>query len=209
MHNPTPLHHTFHQRDFDILHRETAFQGYFRIDKLSFRYRLFAGGYSPTIEREIFERGDAAGVLLLDPHLEKIILIEQIRPGAFRDEVSPWLFEIVAGIIEPDETPEAVITREAVEEARCHVLDIIPIYEYWVSPGGSSERLHLFCGKIDANNIAKFGGLDHENEDIRIHSVAVADAFTALERGIFNNASIIIAMQWLRLHYEQLRIHWL
>ena len=157
----------------EIIHRKTAFKGYFQVDHYRLRHRKFDGGWTESMDREVFERGHAAAVVLYDPRLDVVVLIEQFRVGAYAAGVEPWLIEVVAGIIDPGETPEAVVRREAQEEAGCAIGDLHPIGSFLATPGGSSETLTLFCGRVDASEAGGIHGLDHEGEDIRVcHSNA-------------------------------------
>ena len=170
------------------------------------------------IDREIFERGHAAACLLYDPDLDKLVLIEQFRAGALaalaspwfdEAETSPWLIEIVAGIIEDGEEPEAVVRREALEEAGCAIGHIEPLFHYLVSPGGSSESMFVYLGRVDAANAGGIHGPAHEGEDIRVLAVDVDEAFAMLDQGRINNAMTLLAMQWFRANHEALRARWL
>ena len=137
-----------------ILDKTVCYDGFFRIERYRLRHQLFRGGWSREITRELFERGHAAAVLPYDPLLDAVVLIEQFRIGALETPGDPWLLEIVAGVIDkPDETPEDVVRREAVEEANCVIQDIVHICDYFVSPGGTSECISLFCGKVDAAGV--------------------------------------------------------
>ena len=115
------------ENDVEILDKETAFQGYFRIDRYRLRHRLFAGGWSEAITREVFERGHVVGVLPYDPIEDRVVLIEQFRIGAYAAGFSPWLIEIVAGVIEAGEEPEEVARRETLEETGCSVTELMPV----------------------------------------------------------------------------------
>jgi ADP-ribose pyrophosphatase len=180
------------KKDVEIISHEIAFQGYFRIERYRLKYHLFEGGWSNPITREIFERGHATGVLPYDPDTNKVVLIEQFRVGALNDVRSPWLIEIVAGIVEPEEDPTIVAKREAHEEAGLDILDLTPICHYWVSPGGCTESVHLFCGRVDAAKAGGIHGLDNESEDIKVHVVDADDAFAMVRDGTINQAAAII-----------------
>ena len=108
--------------DVNILEQKTVYQGFFRLDHYFVQHRLFAGGFSKTLSREVFERGSAAAALLYDPIRDKIVLIEQFRIGALQDSESPWLIEVVAGILNQDEKTTDLIVRETKEEAGLEVL---------------------------------------------------------------------------------------
>ncbi|MBL8658821.1 MAG: NUDIX domain-containing protein [Rhodospirillales bacterium] len=204
--------------DVEVESCETAFSGYYRVDRYRLRHRLFAGGRSGSMGREVFERGHAVAVLLYDPILDRLVLIEQFRIGAFvaagaeahlDGAFGPWLFEIVAGIIDEGETPEAVARREAMEEAGCVVGEMEPVCRFLTSPGVTSESITLFCGRVDAEGVGGVHGLEVEHEDIRVFTVTSDEAFRWLAEGRFANATALIAMQWFRLNREAVRRKWL
>lgn len=203
--------------DVEVESCETAYSGYYRVDRYRLRYRLFAGGRSGSMGREVFDRGHAVAVLLYDPDLDRLVLIEQFRIGAFvahRAEphldgaFRPWLLEIVAGIIDEGESPEAVARREAMEEAGCEVGELEPVCRFLTSPGVTSESITLFCGKVDADGVGGIHGLDAEHEDIRVFTLPTNEAFRWLDEGRFANATALVAMQWFRHHHEELRRRW-
>jgi ADP-ribose pyrophosphatase len=192
-----------------ILDKTVCYDGFFRIQRYRLRHQLFRGGWSREITRELFERGHAAAVLPYDPLLDAVVLIEQFRIGALETPGDPWLLEIVAGVIDkPDETPEDVVRREAVEEANCAIQDIVHICDYFVSPGGTSECIALFCGKVDAVGVGGVGGLAEEAEDIRVIVVPFPEALAQLQAGLIRSAAPIIALQWLQLNHDHLRTRW-
>ena len=162
-------------KDVDVIAIETPFEGYFRVDRYHLRHRLHEGGMGAEISREIFERGHAAACLLYDPDLDLLVMVEQFRAGAYAarqspwygNDASPWLIEIIAGIIEEGEEPEDVVRREALEEAGCTVQEIELICHYLVTPGGSTESMFVYCGRVDASNAGGVHGLEEEGEDIR------------------------------------------
>jgi ADP-ribose pyrophosphatase len=196
-------------QDFELIEKSPLFQGYFRIDLYRFRHRLFAGGWSGEVRRELFERGHAVVVLPYDPERDAVVMIEQFRIGAAAGGMPMWQLEVIAGIIDEGETPEAVAHREAQEEARCEILDLVPVYHYLASPGGTSETVRLFCGRVDSRGLGGIHGLPEEHEDIRVEVVPFAEARARLEGGRIGNAPTIIALQWLLLNRESLRQRWL
>ena len=197
-----------HSDGVEIVARETAYQGYFRIDRCRVRHRLFAGGISPEIRRDVFERGHAVAVILYDPDLDAVVLIEQFRIGALTAGFPHWVTEIVAGIIDPGEDAEGVARRETIEETGCQILELIPVHRYLVSPGCSSESVTLFCARVDARHAGGIHGLEDEGEDIRVSVVPVPDALTELAEGRVNTSLGIIGLQWLALNRDTLRTRW-
>jgi len=196
---------SFTQKDVDIISKSTKYDGYFKMDHYQLRFHCFAGHWSPTLNRELFERGMAAAILPYDPKRKKVILVEQFRIGALQDETSPWLIELIAGVVESNELPSDVVQREAMEEANIRLEHVKPICEYWSSPGGSSEKIYLFYTEVDAAQVEGVHGLQEEGEDIRVWGVDVDEAFAAVASGDINNAPAIIALQWLQLRLTGLR----
>lgn len=156
MSKPTQQGITFSKNDVEIIARETLYRGFFSLDLYRFRHRLFNGGMSGEITREIFERGHAAVLLPFDPVRDEVVLVEQIRIAAYDTSESPWLLEMVAGMIEAGETVEDVARREALEEAGLEVGRTKPILSYLASPGGTSERLSIPVGEVDASTAKAF-----------------------------------------------------
>ncbi|MGH6933859.1 MAG: NUDIX domain-containing protein, partial [Dongiaceae bacterium] len=194
--------------EYEIREKRTVYSGFFRIDRYRLRHRLFGGGWSDEITREIFERGHAVAVLLYDPVRDAVVFLEQFRIGAVAAGMAPWQTEVVAGVIDCDETPEAVARREAREEAGCEITALAPIARYLVSPGGTSESIWLFCGCVDSGGVGGIHGLAHEHEDIRVEVVPHAEAHRRLRAGDFLNAPVIIALQWLAANRDDLRRRW-
>ncbi|WP_318514292.1 ADP-ribose diphosphatase [Photobacterium leiognathi] len=197
---------SFGMEDVDILAKETVYQGFFKMVKYRFRHKLFAGGWSGEISREMFERGHAAALLPYDPITDDVVLIEQFRVGAMAAGCEPWQLEIVAGMIDhQDESSEDVVKREAVEEAGLTVAELEKVTRYLSSSGGCSEMLDIFVGTVDSTQAGGIHGLAEESEDIRVHVVSREQAYEWVESGKIENAASIIALQWLQLNYSRLQ----
>jgi ADP-ribose pyrophosphatase len=192
----------------EVLEKTICFEGFFRIEKYRLRHRLFSGDWSHPLVREVFERGHAAAVLPYDPIRDEVILIEQFRVGALAAADGSWLLEIVAGMIEAGETPQDVVKRESIEEADCIISDLIPLYDFFVSPGGTTERVALFCGRVDSTHAGGVHGAVEEDEDIKVHVVPLDTAIAFLNSGKITSASAIIALQWLALNRASVCARW-
>jgi ADP-ribose pyrophosphatase len=195
--------------DVEVTRQETVFQGYFRMDALTLRHKRFDGSWTNNIRRELFQRGDAVAVLPWDVKEDRVILIEQFRPGAIRGSDSPWMLEAIAGVVEEGESDEAVAHREALEEAGYTMDALLPITSYYPSPGACSEQIRLFIGRLTSAAIGEVRGVETENEDILVHSVAREEAIALLDAGKINNGLTIIALHWLARHGDRLRSDWL
>jgi len=196
-------------KQVEILERQVCYQGFYRLERLRLRHQLFAGGMSPAITREVIEKGDVSAVLLYDPRRDEVVMIEQFRVGARDDPRGPWLLEIVAGLIEEGETPEAVAMREAMEEAGCAVTDLLPMATVYVSPAKTSQRTWLYLGRVDASRAGGIHGLAHEGEDIRVVCLPSDEAVTLVEQGRADSAWPMIALLWFARHREMVRSRWL
>ena len=192
----------------ELVRHEVAFQGYFKVVRYFFRHTLHDGGMSGVISREVFERGQAGGVLMYDPHRDEVVLIRQFRAGAYVAGHHPWTWEIVAGIIEEKETAEIMIRRESVEEAGLEVGELIPIQNVMLTPGACSEACQIFLGRIDSSRAGGVFGLAEEHEDILVKVVSFADAYAMVERNEVDNAVGVVALQWLALHRDEVRKRW-
>jgi ADP-ribose pyrophosphatase len=198
----------FSAQDIKVEKIEPLYHGFFKMVKYAFRHRLYAGGWSKIIEREIFERGHAIAVLLYDPDLAEFVMIEQIRIGALATSDQPWLLEIVAGIIEEGEEAEDVCKREAFEEAGVHISHLHKALSYLASPGGTTERLHIYVAKVDASQAHGVHGLATESEDILVHRVPEQQALDWINQGKIDNAASLIALQWFAMNKHQLLQQW-
>ncbi|MGI9281842.1 MAG: NUDIX domain-containing protein [Endozoicomonas sp.] len=191
--------------DVRIESEERAWSGFLKLCRYKVKHALFQGGWSKTLDREVVLRVPSVGVLLYDPSLHKVVLVEQFRAGPMMSDDDPWLLEIVAGISEPGESLDSVAIREVKEEADCEVKHLLPVSNFYVSPGATNERLMLYCGIVDASSAGGVYGLAEEGEDIRVHVMAAEDAWQMVEDGRISNAPAIIALQWLRLNHGELK----
>jgi ADP-ribose pyrophosphatase len=194
---------------FKILKTEPLSDGFLKLNRYRLRHQLFAGGWGEELTRERVEELQAAAVLLYDPVRDEVVLIEQFRIGALEEPRGAWLLEIIGGHIGEGESPAEVARRESLEEAGCKVQELIPICEFLVSPGTTCERIHLFCGRVDAAQAGGIHGVDDEGEDIRALVMEADAAIAELYDGRINSTTGIIALQWLGLHREQIRKQWL
>jgi ADP-ribose pyrophosphatase len=194
--------------DIDVLGRETLYEGFIKLTRYRLRHRLHEGGWSGELIRERVEGLRAASVLLFDPDLDVVVLVEQFRIGALDGEQGAWVLETVGGYVPPGERPEAVARREVREETGCEVRELERICEFYVSPGFSTERIDLFCGRIDAANAGGVHGLPEEGEDILVRVLPAADAIKAAGTPPFDSTSLIIALQWLAINGQRLRERW-
>jgi ADP-ribose pyrophosphatase len=187
------------------------FKDLFRVVEAELQFRQFGGEMSDSETRINFERGDSVGVLLYDPGEDAVVLVRQFRYPVYagldpRGRVGDgarraWLLEIVAGVHDPGRTVEDVARKELLEEAGYRVTgELQPIASIYPSPGGSSERIHLFLGEVDhRQRVADGGGVPAEGEDIQIVVLPFGQAIDMVADGEICDAKTIIALQHLAL----------
>ncbi|WP_440905071.1 ADP-ribose diphosphatase [Catenovulum sp. SX2] len=196
------------KHDVEVVSKKSLFSRFFTVSLVSFKHKLFAGGWSETVEREIFERGDAVVVLPYDPKLDKIVMVEQIRVGCMENAAHPWAFELVGGMIEQGQSIESVALRETEEETGLIASDLIPMQSYLSSCGGTSERIFLYVAKVDSTQCGDICGLDYEHEDIKVHQFDCEQVFHWLENGKIDAAAVVIALQWFKLNKQTVLDKW-
>ena len=198
---------TFNKVDVFIKKKKRIYKKFFRADSYFIKHKLFKGGVSKIINHEIFSRPSAVVVIPYDPKTDSLIMIEQIRIGALfsKNNISPWQFEFVAGMIEQKEDLFTVAKRETKEETGLNLQKIEHLMHYYVSPGGTNETLDIFLGKVDTKNAGGLFGLKNENEDIRTFVIKRKDALESLFLGKIHSATSIICLQWLALNEKKLK----
>ena len=201
---------TFQRPDVRIAHQETVYQGFYQVQKLKLQHRLFKGGWSKELQRELVVRLPAVAVLMYDANRDEVVLIEQFRVGGMAHEGGPWQLEMVAGMIDTEETSEQVAVRECKEESGAIIAesDLELVCTYLVTPGGSNESLDIYCAPVDASQLSGVHGLPIEGEDIQVQVIERQVLWQMLQQGQLTNAATIIAAQWLQLHYPRLKTQW-
>lgn len=201
----TLLRPRFGNTDVERLETTRLHQGFFRLEERTLRHRLFQGGWSPAIKREVHVRRDAVGVLPYDVERDRVVLVEQLRAGALDDPQGPWKLEPIAGLVEAGEAPAEVARREALEEAGCRLDELIELHSYYPSPGACNERVTLYLGLTDSRDLGGVHGLASEHEDIQVHVLPFGEAWELLEAGRLDNAMCLIAFHWLARERAALR----
>lgn len=183
-----------------------VFDDFFKIDKATLQYEKFDGSLSKESYRLNFNRGHSVAVLLYNPEDKTLIFTRQFRFPAFVGAPEhAWILEIVAGMLEPDESPEATVVREALEETGYRISDPQFIYEFFVSPGGTSEKIFLYFATVFSSaRESAGGGIVEEGEDIRVEHIPVKQALSMMNNGEICDAKTIIALQWFEKNMDYL-----
>ena len=197
---------TYGKSEVNIHQREELFRGFLQVEMVKLSHRLFnKTSYTPVIQRELIHRPEAAGVLLYDDQQQKFALIEQFRVGAMDDEISPWQLEIIAGVLDGNESPETCIRREALEESGCEVNALEHLFTFYPSAGACSELFHLYSAEVSLPEVGGVFGMPDEGENILLHLISYQDIPHLLINGRLRNAPVIMALQWLYHRIKNLK----
>lgn len=192
---------SYTSKDVEVTSRESLFRGFIQVEKVSLRHRLFnQPEYTHVLQRELVHRPEAAGVLLYNDQRQQFALIEQFRVGAINDAYSPWQLEIIAGVLDGDETPESCIRRETLEESGCTINHVQHLFSFYPSAGACSEIFHLYVAETDLPSESGVFGMPDEGENILLHLFDYSEISTLLSQGRLRNAPVIMALQWLSQH---------
>lgn len=187
-----------------VVERDTLLcKSFFQLRELAIRIKSFSGKVI-SVNRDLICKPDAVAVLLYDIKAHKVVLIEQFRIGAINDTNSPWLLEVVAGIVESGECIKEVAYRECMEETGLEVSHLEHIMKFSPSPGGVQENIDLFSAQVDSSKASGLHGLAEEGEDIQVHVFGIDEAINMLKEGRINNGVTIIALQWLQLNMAKI-----
>jgi ADP-ribose pyrophosphatase len=188
------------RRTVQIVDRHPIFEQFvFRIEEARLRHERFDGSLSAELVRLNLDRGDSVAALVHDTQRDRLMLAEQFRFSTY-DKGPGWMLELPAGVLEVGEAPEAATRRELQEEIGFAVDSLSPIATVYLSPGGCSERIHIFYVPVTpSDHTSSGGGVPSEGEDIRIVEMPVRTAFALVEAREIVDAKTVIAIQWLQL----------
>ncbi|MBO9397017.1 gamma-glutamylcyclotransferase [Shimia sp. R9_2] len=180
---------------------------YFTLDELTLSFRRYDGAQSEMVERAVFVATDAVIVLPYDPVRDRVMLIEQFRPGPYvRGDALPWQLEPIAGRIDAGETAENTARREAEEEAGLTLGALHEVANCYASPGCTTEFYNIFVGLADLpDDVIGVSGLDQEAEDIRSYLFSYDRLMEMVDQMQAVNAPLVLAALWLARHRDRLR----
>lgn len=197
-------HASYSASDVTIESREFLFRGFIQVEKVNLTHQLFhRSEYSPIIQRELIHRPEAAGVLLYNNQQQRFALIEQFRVGALNDSESAWQLEIIAGVLDGNESPETCIRRESLEESGCEINELQHLFSFYPSAGACAEFFHLYAAEVDLPSSGGIFGVPDEGEDIQLHLFDYAEITMLFKNNRLKNAPVIMALQWLSQHIQR------
>lgn len=174
-----------------------VFDGFFKIDEAELTFERFDGRMSGRVRRLCFERGDSVAAVVYNRDSRVAIFVSQFKYPTYAKGPG-WIMETVAGMLEPGETPEEALRREVLEEIGYRAEKLEPIAEFYVSPGGSSERILLYYVEVSTDGkVAEGGGVASEEEDIRTVTLSPEELQHLMDTRSVHDAKTIVGIQWL------------
>ncbi len=178
----------------EILSRKRLFNDFLKIDEGHVSYQQYDGTMSGPVRRLVLERGDAVAALVYHSDWNEYLLVEQFRFPT-HGQGPGWLTEIVAGVLEVGEEPEECVRRELEEEIGYRPAQLEHLSTFYVSPGGSSERVFLYYARVsEADKVGEGGGLLEEHEDIALVRYTPQALQAALHDGSLQDAKTLLAI---------------
>lgn len=182
----------------EIRSRRALLDGFFRVEEVELQHERRDGSMSPPLTRLNLDRGDGAAIVLHDPQRRALVLVRQFRFPTW-DKGPGWLLELVAGVVNEGAEPAQVARAEALEEAGYVIDEPEPIGTFYLTPGGSSERIFLYYAAVSAaQRRQEGGGLEEEGEDIEVVEYGEDEVWRSLDDGEIVDAKTLIGLMWLR-----------
>lgn len=157
-------------------------------------------GHWTTEQRETYDRGNGATVLLYDLEGGTVLLTRQFRyPVYVNDHPDGMFLETAAGLLDEDD-PETAIRREATEETGVRIGELEHVFDVYTSPGSVTERLHCYAAPYHPAERGEGGGLAEEGEDIEVVELPFGEAVKMIDTGEIADAKTIMLLQWAALN---------
>jgi nudix-type nucleoside diphosphatase (YffH/AdpP family) len=181
-----------------IEQKKIIFDDFFKVEEAYLRFEQFNGEMSPRIRRLNMERGNSVAIVILNKDTGKLIMVSQFRYPTYQNNHG-WTIEIIAGMVDPGETPEQTLRRELEEEIGLKIENFGHINTFYPSPGGSSELIYLYYAAVSGEQ-AKYketGGLLSHGEDVKALELSLEDALDKIKSGEIVDAKTIVGIYWL------------
>ncbi len=183
-----------------ILDTEILSNNWYILKKLTYQFQKSDGEWQ-TQNREAYDRGNGATILLYNKEEKTVILTRQFRlPTYINGNDSGMLIEACAGLLDKD-NPEDAIRRETEEETGYKVSHIEKVFEAYMSPGSVTEIIYFFIAEYSSDmKVNEGGGMEHEQEDIEVLELSFDDAFAMIASGEIRDGKTIMLLQYVKLN---------
>ena len=183
-----------------IISTEILSSNWYTLKKLTYQIQKTNGDLQ-TQQREAYDRGNGATILLYNKEKKTVILTRQFRlPTFINGNETGMLIEACAGLLDQD-NPEDCIRRETEEETGYKVSDVRKIFEAYMSPGSVTELIYFFIAEYSPlMKVHDGGGMEHEQEDIEVLELPMEEAFGMISNGEIKDGKTIMLLQYAKLN---------
>lgn len=180
--------------------RETLSENWYKLEKVTFD-QVGSDGSRQMLAREVYHNGPGAAVLPIDRARGTVLLVRQLRIPAYLNGDGPMLVEACAGMVEPGDSPAETVRKEAEQEMGYRLRGVREVFELYMSPGASAEKLHLFVAEYGpGDRVGTGGGVPGEGERIELLELPLAHAWEMVVAGGINDAKTVLLLQHARLN---------
>jgi len=173
---------------------------WYTLNRVNFDYRLSNGEWTSQ-QREAYDRGNGATVLLIDWERDTVLLTRQFRaPAYLNGHPSGMLIETAAGLLDDDDA-ETAIMREIEEETGYRVSSVTELFDLFMSPGSVTERIAFFVAEYNpSDRVDAGGGVEDEGEDIEVLELTLDDALRQVQTGEIQDGKTVLLLLWAQLN---------
>ncbi len=181
------------------IRKEVLSNQWYTLNQYTYDYQKEDGSWE-TQQREAYDRGNGAAILLYNPEKKTVILTRQFRmPTYVNRNTTGMMIEVCAGMLD-DQDPLSCIQKEVEEETGFRVEDVEKVFEAYMSPGAVTEILHFFVALYDDSmKIGKGGGVEDETENIEVLEIPMAEAMRMIQQGMIKDAKTIMLLQYAQI----------
>ena len=187
-------------KDVSIIKTEILSDNWYVLKKITYNYKK-KDGTLLTQNREAYDRGNGAAILLYNKEYKTVILTRQFRlPTFVNGNETGMMIEACAGLLDKDNA-EDCIRRETEEETGYRITDVRKIFEAYMSPGSVTEILYFFIAEYEASmKVNEGGGVEHEQENIEVLEINIERAIEMINTGDIKDAKTIMLLQYIKLN---------
>ncbi|MDO6517216.1 GDP-mannose pyrophosphatase NudK [Zobellia uliginosa] len=180
--------------------KEVLSDNWYTLNKYVYDYQKEDGSWE-TQEREAYDRGNGAAILLYNQRKGTVVLTRQFRmPTYINGNSNGMMIEVCAGLLDGD-NPEDCIKKEVEEETGYQVDNVEKVFESYMSPGSVTEILHFFIGAYEEKmKVGAGGGADDETENIEVLEYPFETAMAMIASGEIKDAKTILLLQYAAIH---------
>jgi len=184
----------------EITNTKILSNNWYTLKKVTFNYQKTDGSWE-TQEREAYDRGNGAVILLYNKPQRTVILTRQFRlPTYINGNASGMMIEACAGLLDEDNA-EDCIRRETEEETGYQITQVKKLFQAYMSPGSVTEVLHFFSAEYDKSmKVSDGGGVAHEHENIEVLELDIDQAYGMIATGEIKDAKTIMLLQYAKIN---------